>query len=288
MRELWRLFWTTAGAVAALAPALAAPLGAEEESDDHGWSNVAELTWVATGGNAEAETLGFRDTLTRETGAAKFTLEAGGLRAENTTITRLAVGEPGAFRIEESAKTELTAESYYLRGRYDRTLGEGFFWYAGLGWERNEFAGVADRYVAGSGVGHLWFDGDEGHFRTDYGVTYTDQEDVSGLGVSFAGVRLRSDYLRRITPNTSYQNLLLVDLNADETTDYRADMINSLAVAMNERLALKVSLQLLYDNLPSLVEVPLVGADGVASGETVLAALDELDTVFNVALVVNY
>ncbi len=65
-------------------------------------------------------------------------------------------------------------------------------------------------------------------------------------------------------------------------------MINSLAVSMSERLALKVSLQLLYDNLPSRRRVTLVGTDGTPTGGTVLVPLDELDTVFNVALVISF
>lgn len=57
---------------------------------------------------------------------------------------------------------------------------------------------------------------------------------------------------------------------------------------MSKRLALEVSLQLLYDNQPSMAALPLISPDGVATEATVLAPLDDLDTLFTVALVVDF
>ena len=51
---------------------------------------------------------------------------------------------------------EKTAENYYLRGRYDRNITERFFWYGGVGWDRNEFAGIKNRMTVFGGVGNLW------------------------------------------------------------------------------------------------------------------------------------
>ena len=234
------------------------------------------------------ETLSLRNTLVREWAEAVLTIEAAALRAENTTRSPVAVGDPTSFTIDENKQTALTAESFLLRGRYERSLSKSRYWFVGAGWERNEFAGIADRLTALGGVGNVWFEGDDAHFKTDYAISFTDQKDLVGGSESFAGVRLGWDYLRRLSATTTYVNLLLVDLNADETSDYRADMINSIAVSMSERLALKVSLQLLYDHLPSLTEVPLVGVDGAETGNTVLVPLDDLDSVFNVALVVSF
>lgn len=284
----------------ASAPATVAEESAESEL---GWSDVAELTYVATGGNAEAETLGFRNTLKRTWEGATFTLEAGGLRAESTTTTRVVVDGPvgDPLEVRELSTTTLTAENYYLRGRYDQMISERLYWFAGAGWSRNEFAGVANRSSAQAGVGHLWFEDEGASFRTDYAVTFTDEEDLVGGSESFAGVRLGWDYQRKLSSTTGYTNVLLADVNADETSDYRLDMIQSVSVAMSERLALKVSLQLLYDNVPSLtpallIALPDIGdlfppfdpSGGLPVLGTVFVPLDELDTVFNVALVVDF
>jgi hypothetical protein len=56
---------------------------------------------------------------------------------------------------------------------------------------------------------------------------------------------------------------------------------------MSERLALKVSWQLLWDNQPAFVSVP-VTARGVPTGDVAFAELDDLDSLATVALVVNF
>lgn len=272
---------------------LGIPAWAQEAAEEptYGWGDVAELSYVVTGGNAEAATLSLRNTLVRTWKQATFTLEAGALRAETTASNRFAVGTPESFQLRDVSETAVTAENYHLRGRYEHTISKRLFWFTGAGWDRNEPAGIKDRISVVGGLGQLWFDDGDSHFRTDYGLTYTDQTDVvetPGSSDGFLGVRLAWDYQRQLSEATRYANLLTIDANADETSDYRADMINSLAVSMSDRLALKVSLQLLYDNLPSLAAAPLVGADGVPTGLAVLAPVDDLDTYFTVALVVNF
>jgi hypothetical protein len=199
----------------------------------------------------------------------------------------VAVGSPTDYMVRETSETALTAENYFLRGRYDRKILEKLFWLTGLGWDRNEFAGIDSRLGAFAGIGHLWFDSEDARFRTDYGVTYTDQEDVSGATSSFAGLRLSYDYWRNLNATTSFGSALIVDENLDETDDYRADFVNSVSAAMTDRLALKLSLQLLYDNQPALTEIPLIQGDFV-DGSTVLAELENLDSILTVSLVANF
>lgn len=270
--------------------AASAAWGEETEAEEAptGWHDVAEVSYVATGGNAEAETLSLRNTLSREWDKALLTIEAAALRAENTSTSRVAVAGATSFVIEETSVSQLTAENYLLRARYQADVSERRYWFVSAGWDRNEFAGIQNRLVAAAGLGNVWFDNDDAKFQTDYGLTFTDQEDLVGGSESFAGAQLGWDYSRKLTPTTRYVNRLIVDASLDETSNYRVDNVNALSVSMSERLALKVSLQLLYDNLPSLTEVPLVGSDGQPSGNTVLVPLDELDTLFNVALVVNF
>ena len=153
---------------------------AQDAEEELGWADTAELTVVFTGGNAKASTLGFRNELAREWEGATLVTSVGALRAESTTFTRTAVGvSPTSFEMTKDSVTALTAESYYARGQYDRELNARTFWYAGTGWERNTFAGIANRYSWGGGVGNTWVDDDRSTFRTNYGVTYTLQDDVT-------------------------------------------------------------------------------------------------------------
>src|SRR3989442_6185109 len=144
-----------------------------------GWSDAAEFGYVATAGNSETATLGFKNTLGRKWDKTSFELKSGGVRAQTTTTTRTAVGTgPSSFTGFEDKDTSLSAESYSLSGRCDRKVSERVFWFAGGGWNRNRFAGIQNRYEAAGGVGNLWVDKHRVQFRTDYALSYTKEDDV--------------------------------------------------------------------------------------------------------------
>ncbi len=269
---------------------IATPARAQDDEKVLGWSKTAELSLVAISGNSESETFGFKTSFVKTMESSTFALSAAGLRAESTTTRRVAFGS-APFTIREIPDTVLTAESFTASGRYDHLLSERLFWYTGLTWERNEFAGFSERLTGVGGIGHLWWDREDSRFRTDYGLTWTSQDDLianPALDDSFLGARFSYDYWRQLTSTAEYASVLIVDQNLDESEDLRADFINSLSVSLSDRLALKVSLQALYDNLPALALLPVVDATGTPTGATVPFELDDLDTVFTTALVVNF
>ncbi len=281
--------------VAAVMLLLCVPAGLafseEAEEQEKGWRDTAEFSLVTTTGNSEVQTLGLKNKLWREWGKSLLELNGGAVRSESTQIERTAVGTPDDFDVDEDSDTELTAEHYYFNGRYSREITDRLLWFGSAGWERNRFAGIDDRYTAGGGIGNIWLDREDLKFRTDYALTFTKQEDVAAnpdVDDTFLGLRFSWAYSNRFGENTVYTNDLILDENIDETDDFRANMTNSVAVAINERLALKVSHQVLYDNEPSLVEVDLFDSSGNDTGETVLIELDEIDTVFTASLVVNF
>src|SRR5206468_1229118 len=99
---------------------LAGRLPARAEDHPSGWTDSAELSFVATAGNARTQTLGFSNKLARKWDGSDIEVKAGGVRAESTTITRFAVGSTAAdFEERQLSETERTAENYYLSGRYD-------------------------------------------------------------------------------------------------------------------------------------------------------------------------
>lgn len=248
-----------------------------------GWTEVAELTFVITGGNASSSTLGLKTTAERLWEKTSFKFSAGALRAESGTVTRTASGTPDDFTISESTETKVTAENYFLKGRLDRSLSESSFLYGGADWDRNTFAGLQNRYGLGAGPGRSWIDEDTRRFKTDLGLTYTIQDDVienPDIEDSFAGIRASYDFFHKLTETTDFFSGLVVD-DLKTTEDFRANWTNAVAVTMSERLALKTTLQLLYDNDPALTAVPL--------GDTeVLTPLGKLDSVFSIAIVASF
>ena len=70
-------------------------------------------------------------------------------------------------------------------------------------------------------------------------------------------------------------------------------MLNAVQVAINKKLALKVSLRTLYNNLPPTELVDLFDAPPPPMGAGMMIGqvpfeLDELDTFFNASVVVSF
>ena len=260
------------------------------EGPKEGWFDTADLSYVMTSGNSETTTLGFKNKLWRQWTASLFTLNAAGLRAESTTVARSVDPGPPPSIVETETQA-LTAEAYLLNGRYEHNITDRFNWFAGAGWERNRFAGVENRYSAAGGLGNIWYDTEDLMFRTGYGVTFTKQEDINPnpeFDDSFFGLQLNYDYRNKLGASSTFTSTLVLDENLDETSDWRANMVNALAVSVSERLALKVSLTWLYDNSPALVAVDDPGDLLPPVGPTAFAELEELDTIFTTSLVINF
>lgn len=274
-------------AVAAAFGAWAGPAVAQEPPE--GWSFTGELTSVLTQGNAEALTFGLGSVLEYRQGRNYLKFDAGAIRTESTLTTRRAVGSPASYEIIVDENTQKTAESYFARSRYERSVSDRFFLFGGADWLRNTFAGIDSRTLLAAGAGNTWVDTDRSRFKTSYAVTYTFQSDVienPAVKDRFAGLRAGWEYWRQLTGNTEFESVLVGDLNLDETDDVRADFTNALTVAMSNALALKPSLQLLWRNLPSLTEVELFSPANVPVG-TVTTPLEKTDLVFRMALVVK-
>ncbi len=281
----WQMGWTV---LVLLLPWGASTMAADEK--ELGWSDTADFSMVATSGNSESFTLGAKNLLKRTWEKAKLELTVGLIRAETNDIDRFAVqGGGGGFKVIEEDNEDTDPERYFFNSRYDRLISEKFFWYTGLDWERNRPSAVESRTTVSGGVGNVWYDTDKIKFRTDYGLTFTDEEDTNGESTSFAGLRLGWNYKHKLNDTTTYTNTLIIDESLDETSDFRADMINEVQVAMNGRLALKASLRVLYDNEPAFEEVDLFDSpDRTNQVGTVDAQKESTDTVFTASLVVNF
>ena len=284
----------------ALAPALAAAQDKPAEKK-LGWKDNAELGYVVTAGNSESSTLGLKNTLVYDWEKARFEMKLGAINVKSSPgfVAVQDPANPTEFE-RENLDSETSAESYFLNGRYDKNITEHFFWFTGAGWDRNTFAGIQNRYTAFAGVGNIWFDTDTVKWRTDYAATATKQEDVveqDDVDDTFLGLRLSSTFIYKWSENGSYGNDTIVDENLDDTDDLRVNMTNWVAVNMSTHLALKVSLQWLYDHQPALVSgnavdeagnfVDVPPLDGIVPDQVPVEA-DNLDSIFTTALVIKY
>ena len=253
------------------------------------WRNATELSFVSTGGNASASTLGLKAVLTGTGGLNSAKLEVGGIRGETSFTTRTATGSIDSPVITETTKSQLTAENYFARARYDRALASAFVFF-GAGWHRNTFAGIQNRYSSVAGLGKTLIDGESGRFKADAGATYTVQRDVDpapGADDGYLGSRVTVDATRRVSASAAMASLMVFDERVEESGDYRFDWINSLKMALSEKLAFQTSLQLLFDNQPLLLPVALLDLSGEATGTKILTPGDKLDSILTLTLVIK-
>lgn len=264
-------------------------LAAAQEPTGFTWENETEVSYVSTSGNASSSTFGLKGTLQGSGGAHEITFEVGGVRASSDVTTLRAVGTVGDYTIVETVRSETTAETYFARGRYDRSFGVGFG-FVGGGWERNTFSGIQNRYQVVGGVGRTFVDSDAGRFQADLGLTYTIQEDVEpapGAEDGFGGWRVSVDAAKQLTETAEFQSEMVLNSSFSEPEDVRLDWGNSLSVSISDALALKSSVQLLWDNVPALLSVPLETTGGIPTGTMVLTPSEKLDSVITLALVIQ-
>lgn len=282
-----------------LAPAFVAVFGLipatlsaqEEDPARKRWAMGGEVTSVLAQGNAESLTLGLGLVVRRVWEKSAFRFESGAVRAETGRITRRAVGTANDFSVTRNVERSKTAEAVFARVRYDRTLSDKVFLFGGSDWLRNTFAGIDSRLLLAAGGGNKLVDSERTRLSTSYAATYTFQEDVVKnpfVGTDFVGARLGYELWRRVSPSTVFESAFVGDQNLKDTEDRRVDFTNALTVDVNDRIALKPSLQFQWRSRPSLADVDLYTAGGVATGTKVQAPLEKLDTFFKLALVLTF
>jgi len=290
-----------------------------------GWSNNADLSLVVTAGNSASQTWGFTDQLRYAWKDARFELGVNVVRA-NTSDDRYFLVSPGLeFPVGGAPSAPpsslvtpeptLDVANSLIRASYERNITAKFFWNAGGSWDRNDDAGILNRYIAYAGLGHKWFDGQQRRLTSSYGFSYADREEEQPdpeKDRRFGGARLGWDYMEKLTAGTTLDHRFEANMNLSDVSDTSINTTTAVSVAIVSHLSLKVSLQWLYENEPALESdldviafVEVINPDGIAgsgderfrtlsSGGSKLvigsadARKNRLDTVFTTALVIRF
>lgn len=272
------------------------PSLAQEPEDDLGFSNETELSAVATFGNASTDTLGLRNFLEYRWPQARYALRVETVRSSSAGDKFLEVVPQDAegvetVRVVRPGKSA-GVEKYLIENVYDQQIRDALRWQAGLTWDRNEDAGLLNRYVAFTGLGHLWWDRDDRHFETSYSLAYVDREEASPdpeKDPHFAALRLAWDFWDQWGENARLSNDATFNVNATEASDWSVDTTTAVTIDITDHLALRSSLQWLYNHRPALqdIGVVVVGPGDVDIG-SVRILKERLDTVFTNAVVVSF
>lgn len=291
-----------ASAVAAAPPS---PAGEGPSEDSRNWSAVADLNFALSSGNARSASFGLDAEAEGGVGRWRLRLQGGAFRAGAATVRREAVGAPDAFEVRRTVERQTSANRGYFRARLggaapepvegedapERAAG-GIGGFAAAGWERDLPAGVRSRYDLTVGVGKRVGGSAPGAppLRLSAGLSFVRQRDLvpdpDTDGDTFA-VRLDARSGGRIRA----VNLGLVTAtvwNLRQRADLRVDATGSAEAPLSRRLALRASLQTLFDARPTLERIPLTGSPGAAPTAQVAVRRERLDLILFVSLAVRW
>ncbi len=269
--------------------------GQEVPAPKRPWSDKAALSYVAVGGNASSQSLGFTNEFKYTWADATFAFNAGGVRVATTTIDRSALGSSLATAtVQETRTSKTSTETYYANLRYDHNITERLLWFGAAGWERNLPAGLEARYTGLVGLGYWWTKEDRTKFFTDAGVGYTKETPVFrpvGTEDGFATFRLGAKFEKKLFATSSFTSELNLSDSFKDTQNYLAVWRNGFTTNLSSRLALKVGYDVTYKNKPAFVGVDVVQTP-VATPPVILGQvpfqLKKTDTVFTTSLVINF
>lgn len=266
-----------------------------------GWYSRTDFNAALSAGNSETFNIGLNGELTRKWLRTEWKTRAIFTRNDVAEPTRRAVTDAtGSLTTarDESGPTVTKSEKIFADTNFMRRVTEGFFWNATGSYERDKFAGLDSRFTGVLGVGYRWQNRDQsGLLDLSVGPTYTTQKEVvddPDTLNDFAGARFvaSGSYKFGDTKASNLTSELIVDENLQDTADLRSNWLTRLTVAMARRLSLNLSLQLIYDNQPQLVDLTVyrrnLSGNLVETQNKLSFPAKELDTVLSAGITITF
>ena len=208
-----------------------APPTEETTADKPAWTTKLGLSYLATSGNSDTETLGFDVEAVKRPEPWGLESTAQFNRAE-----------------QDGAKT---AERYQAGLRATRAWTERWDAFVGLSAEQDEFAGIDLRGVVEAGAVYHALLGPRHKLDLDVALTWTDEERLPpDVDDSWLGALLGADYDLALSESATLSQQVRYYPNLDDGSDWRADSITELTAALNRHFAVRLSHEIRYRNQP--------------------------------------
>ena len=223
--------------------------------DGKKWKDEAQLAYVKTGGNTEVTLLSAKNLLTYQA-----TEE---IKLDWSALARFA-------ETEVDGKTDKSAERYATELHLEYAITERFYTAAHGGWLRDKFAGIDDQYYFGPSVGYKFLIGPKHFLKAEAGVDYVTEDYTDNTDDDYMRGRAFGEYAFALTEKTRFSQSLEYLHDFDNSDNYNVNSETALITALSDKLSLKTSYVINYDNEP----VP--------------KDLDDTDTTLAVTIVVNF
>ena len=188
------------------------------------------LSYLATSGNTDSKTGGLDVSYKRSFDPWGLEATASYLRAE-------------------SNGTE-TANHAAVAVRGTRTISERWSGFVGASWLRDTYAGLDSRYVLSAGVTFKAMKTEFQALSFDLGAAWNADNLVVGGSDHYASGLAGMAYTWTISPTSKFTENLLFVPSFKDSQDWRVASDTGLEAAISAKLALKLSYEYLYDNVP--------------------------------------
>jgi putative salt-induced outer membrane protein YdiY len=217
------------------------------------WANQTELTLIQTKGNSEVETFQFKNKLTN-----------------NYTETFQSELKLDSFYSSDEEAT--TAERYSAEGRMNYKLGSKFSAALNLGWKRDVFKGVYNRYSVGPILTYRFIDGPNHFFKTEANLDYVFEEYTQETEDDFLSTGLLAAYEWVLSDKVKFAQSVKAVRDFKRKESYQIESITALITKLNTYFSIKTGYQINHDT------------DPVSKDEE----LEKTDTILTVALVADF
>jgi putative salt-induced outer membrane protein len=189
-----------------------------------------DLGYVNTAGNTDVTTLNFGEHLSYSTD--------GWVLAHFLTV------------VEGRSQGEETAAQYKTGARVDRAFSARFGAYGLGGFERNVFAGIAQRYEEGAGLTAKAVDQTHDLLRFEGGISFIQQRSVARIRETFGAARAAARYKHGFGDATYFEQGVELLANLQNSEDRRVNTETVLVAPISKRIALKAAYLVRFDNQP--------------------------------------
>jgi putative salt-induced outer membrane protein YdiY len=167
--------------------------------------------------------------------------------------------------INTESNGEKKSEVYYSHLKYDRKIGKKAYLLSFFRYERNRLAGYNYRLALSVGGGATWIDNEKFKFASEMAFGWNNEKNTQRLSIgnvngssvwentikaSFLSSIITNNVNFQLSENAQFSLQEVLFLNLEEIKDFRLNSYLSLTASINSNLALKTSIQVVYENLP--------------------------------------
>ena len=144
-----------------------------------------------------------------------------------------------------------TAENYLTEFKGNYALNDRFYASALLGWERDEFSGIDQRYYIGPALGYKFYTGPKHFLIAEAGAQYVKEDYTDDTDDNFLEGRVFGAYKYQFTEKSAFKQEIELLNDFNDSEKFKVNSITSVTAALNSWLYMKTSYEINYNNDPT-------------------------------------